>query len=47
MELSLPKEALSVGHVDRVVFPPHLLEVQGNEAGLVCVHSLSDRQEKK
>lgn len=47
MASSLPEEVLCVRHVDHVVFPPDLLEVQGDEAGLVRVYSLSDRQEEE
>lgn len=40
MKLVLPKEALSVAHVDHVVLPAYLLEVQGDELRLVTVDSL-------
>lgn len=36
----VPEEVFCMAHVDHVVFPSHLLEVQGNELGLVAVDSL-------
>lgn len=38
--LFLPEEFLCVAHVDHVVLPSHLLEVQGDELRLVAVDSL-------
>ncbi len=36
----LPEEVLSEAHVDHVVLPSHLLEVQANELRLVVLNSL-------
>lgn len=38
--LLLPEEVFCMAHVNHVVLPPHLLEVQGDELWLVAVDSL-------
>ena len=43
-DLHIPEEAFCFAHVDHVVFPSHLLEVQGDELWLVVVDCLLQRK---